>query len=211
LKNQKKEEAGMVNIWEIIQNDDFLIITTNGWINKKGEAVMGRGIALQAKKNFPDLPRILASKIKQEGNKVHYLGRFALFRKKNEILYIHIISFPVKPVREKVQKDCGNIVSHLRKKFYNKSWAPGFAVKAKPDIIARSLQELKNLFLKEKFQKMLEEKSKIYLPLPGTGNGELSKKEVIPLIVKNLKNFLYPDKFFIFSKKEILSLVNLLK
>ena len=54
------------NLWEYPA--DVRIITTNGSINRKGEAVMGRGCALEAKTLFPELPKQLAAKLKAEGN-----------------------------------------------------------------------------------------------------------------------------------------------
>ena len=53
------------------QKCDAICITTNGIIKKNGEAVMGAGIALQAKIKYPQLPKLLAEKIAQEGNKVY--------------------------------------------------------------------------------------------------------------------------------------------
>ena len=53
------------------QKCDAICITTNGIIKKNGEAVMGAGIALQAKIKYPQLPKLLAEKIAQEGNRVY--------------------------------------------------------------------------------------------------------------------------------------------
>lgn len=56
------------NIWE--QHCDWLCITTNGIIRQDGKAVMGRGIALQAKQRCPNIDSILAKQIKTHGNVV---------------------------------------------------------------------------------------------------------------------------------------------
>lgn len=45
--------------------EDIKVITTNGCINAKGELVMGRGAALDAKTRYPNLPRIAAQEIKK--------------------------------------------------------------------------------------------------------------------------------------------------
>ncbi len=45
-------------------------LTTNGNVKKNGEAVMGKGIALEADRFFPDLKHRLAREIKTNGNKV---------------------------------------------------------------------------------------------------------------------------------------------
>lgn len=70
------------NLWTY--KADWRIIPTNGVIKKNGEAVMGAGLALQAKIRFPSLPKRLAAKIEQLGNHV------AIFED------IKIITFPTK-------------------------------------------------------------------------------------------------------------------
>jgi len=42
-----KEVIG--NIWNYYNKGNWIVITTNGTIKKNGEAVMGRGVALEAK------------------------------------------------------------------------------------------------------------------------------------------------------------------
>ena len=54
------------NIWD--QKCDWLCVTTNGIIKKNGCAVMGKGIALQAKQRYPYIDKILAQKIQKNGN-----------------------------------------------------------------------------------------------------------------------------------------------
>jgi hypothetical protein len=65
---------------------DVRVITTNGFVKKNGEAVMGRGCALEATKKFPGIAALLGSRIKTRGNIVQILhdGPPAL------------VSFPVK-------------------------------------------------------------------------------------------------------------------
>lgn len=70
------------NLWDMEGN--WLVITTNGDVNRRGEAVMGRGVAAQAKFKFPHLAWMLAEGMKQEGNHVMAWQPF------------HIITFPVK-------------------------------------------------------------------------------------------------------------------
>jgi hypothetical protein len=50
-----KEIVG--NIWDYYDKGHWIVITTNGIVNKNGEAIMGRGVALEAAKKFKDLPR----------------------------------------------------------------------------------------------------------------------------------------------------------
>lgn len=74
--------------WKECVKYDALCITTNGAVKTNGECVMGRGIALEAKKRFPQLPGILGYMIKSYGNHVHKLG--VLNNK------VALLSFPVK-------------------------------------------------------------------------------------------------------------------
>ena len=46
-----------------------VIITTNGMVKASGKLVMGRGIALEAKKRFPGLDRLLGRFVLLNGNK----------------------------------------------------------------------------------------------------------------------------------------------
>lgn len=52
---------------------DAACITTNGFIKANGEAVMGRGCALEAAQAFPNVPKLLGALITSKGNRVHQL------------------------------------------------------------------------------------------------------------------------------------------
>ena len=49
---------------------DVRLITTNGLVKKNGEAVMGRGVALQAKTRYPGLAQCVGGVILAYGNHV---------------------------------------------------------------------------------------------------------------------------------------------
>lgn len=49
-------------------------ITTNGDVNSKGQAVMGRGVALQAKHFVPGIERMLAASIREFGNRTNIIA-----------------------------------------------------------------------------------------------------------------------------------------
>ncbi len=72
------------NIWKAKGN--WIVIPTNGYVNKLGECVMGRGLALQAKSRYPKLALELGTLIEMNGNHCFLLRPY------------HLISFPVKPV-----------------------------------------------------------------------------------------------------------------
>ena len=56
-----KEVKG--NIWKAYENGDWVAITTNCVVNKNHHAIMGAGIAKQAKDRFPQLPKLLGQKM----------------------------------------------------------------------------------------------------------------------------------------------------
>src|SRR5258708_33340540 len=72
-------------LWDY--HEDFhsvICITTNGFVKKNGEAVMGKGCAAEAKTRYPELPKILGTHIRENGNIPLYLP-------------VHLIlTFPVK-------------------------------------------------------------------------------------------------------------------
>ena len=59
------------DIWKV--QTDFRGVTTNGFVTRAGNAVMGRGVALQAKRRFPGIERQLGKAITGGGNRVHML------------------------------------------------------------------------------------------------------------------------------------------
>jgi len=56
------------NIWTY--DADWRIITTNGFVKNNGEAVMGRGVAWQAREKFPGLALRFGEYLNQKGNHV---------------------------------------------------------------------------------------------------------------------------------------------
>ena len=72
------------NIWDFWEKGHWIVIPTNGSVKKNGEAVMGRGLALQAKEKIPELSKELGERLKEYGNFVFVFSKF------------RIITFPVK-------------------------------------------------------------------------------------------------------------------
>ena len=56
------------DIWDYHAKGHWVGITTNAVTKENGEAVMGRGIALQAAQRFPLLARQLGAKLRHDGN-----------------------------------------------------------------------------------------------------------------------------------------------
>ncbi len=58
------------NLWD---QDGPKVITTNGSVNSKGRAVMGAGVAVQAKNKYPTIDYVLGLRLQDRGNNVHVL------------------------------------------------------------------------------------------------------------------------------------------
>jgi len=69
------EEKG--DLWEM--EADARCITTNGTVKKNGEAVMGKGVALQLKTQHPDFAFNLGRCLTRDGNMVTYTPHLQLF------------------------------------------------------------------------------------------------------------------------------------
>lgn len=71
------------NIWNYHDAGNWVVITTNGTISYDGWeqpcSIMGAGVALQAKKRFPNLPGILGDLVVSFGNIVHRLPQYRLY------------------------------------------------------------------------------------------------------------------------------------
>jgi len=74
------------NLWDYYDRGYWVCITTNGYVNSRGQAVMGRGSALEAVQRFPGIRERLAASISTVGN------RLVLFSN------LRLIIFPVKHV-----------------------------------------------------------------------------------------------------------------
>lgn len=87
------------NLWEA--ECDLRVITTNPMINAKGQAVMGRGCALEAKKRIPGIEYRFAGLLGEHGNRVMRLERHG-----GADAGADLASFPVKHHwREKADPD----------------------------------------------------------------------------------------------------------
>jgi len=76
---------------EIIKDDiwgyrvcGYVVIPTNGTVTRAGQAVMGRGLAQQMAKRYPDFPRLLAQHLLTDGNTLKVWPQYS------------VITFPVK-------------------------------------------------------------------------------------------------------------------
>lgn len=61
-----------MDLWQAHKEGKWCVITTNGFVKKNGEAVMGAGTAYQAKSRYPTLPSRLGEYIQAMGNTVFH-------------------------------------------------------------------------------------------------------------------------------------------
>ena len=145
------------DIWVLARRDraDAIVVTTNGYVNKKGEAVMGKGIAREAAIIYPELPKRLGNIIKNYGNYV-WLHEFDLWNGENDYQE-YVFTFPVKPE-------------------FGPNGEMGWKTKAQLPLIKESTKQLVSIIDELGFM------NKIYMPRPGCGAGGLKWETVKPTI-----------------------------
>lgn len=132
---------------------DIRCITTNGMVNSRGEAVMGRGCALQAKQRWPHIAKSFGTRLLAEGNKVLQLA-YVTSALNNGGAPFWLLSFPTK--------------HHWRDE-------------ADLDLIARSAGELTDYVAG--WEGLCERSPVVVIPRPGVGNGKRDwETEVKPIL-----------------------------
>jgi len=66
------------DIWDYHKKGHWIVITTNGNVKANGEAVMGKGIALQARQRIEWLSYELGRKITENGNKTYWFNEIRI-------------------------------------------------------------------------------------------------------------------------------------
>lgn len=79
--NMQEQEG---DLWRFHEQGEWVAVTTNGQRKSNDEAVMGAGVALQAARRHPKLPRRLGKQLKTYGN------RLFVFRD------LRVMTFPTK-------------------------------------------------------------------------------------------------------------------
>ena len=93
------------NIWKMHAQGSWVVITTNSSVTQQGLAIMGKGVALQAKQKFPKLPMELGRQILLHGNLTYAFGKY------------QVITLPVKRAwhepadPELIQSSCEALVT----------------------------------------------------------------------------------------------------
>lgn len=162
------------DLWKTPCN--WICVPTNGIVKADGEAVMGKGVALQCLQQIWNAPMVLGEKIQKHGNNVHEIGRFTrdtyvpkVDRTKHYemgIVTVEVYSFPTKhdyrnPADlELIEQSCEQIASRYRVRVMDN--------KIVPDTVARPLIP------------------KVVLPRVGCGLGQLDwETQVKPICEKH--------------------------
>lgn len=151
------------NIFDLIEPNSIICIPTNGIVKSNGEAVMGAGLALEAKKRYPDLPRRLGGFLsKFKINKPYVLAGI-----KNNEYYI--------PEKEKLNEYC------LICSFPTKD---DFRDKSKISLIENSCIIIDKIVKKYSI-------SKCFVPMVGAGLGKLDFNDVKNVLNKHFDSKYY--------------------
>lgn len=143
------------DIWEKHDAGEWIAITTNPVVTKRGTLVMGRGTALQATQRYPDIAYDLAWHVRLHGNIPAVLPRLKMF------------TLPVK-----------------------RHWQETASVL----LIIESLEYLADMYRRLTINELIYFPSRIYIPRPGCGNGQLQWNEVRSAIIErelDLGNFIF--------------------
>lgn len=168
------------------QQADAICITTNGALKGDGANVMGKGCAGEAKKLWPGLDYLLGQRIQMDRNVVHclttvYAGQPTLVMGEIIVpgeghqppdLYVlnyHLLSFPVKPTMVHAEVE---VLENYRS---NAGSYPGWMAKAQLPLIAQSAYALEHVTDQMGW-------TKVVLPRPGCGAGDLRWEEVKPVL-----------------------------
>lgn len=153
------------NLWDHLGTADVICITTNGFVKRDGNAVMGRGCARQAATRYPQIQTTLGQHNRSQG------WREPTFLMADQGTAIW--SFPVKPKTLPAGSTSDLIVSHMRNKLNPAYPIPGWAAIASVDIICFSAKRLASHANNFNW-------SKVIVPRPGCGAGELSWAQIGP-------------------------------
>lgn len=154
------------NIWDFHKEGHYVAVTTNG-VTKFGLAVMGKGIALQAKNRFPDLPKKLGESLHATGNFPHIFPEY------------QIITLPTKTVWwlrsdiKLIAYSCDFISKALN--------SPREAWTLRSEIPLGCLWD--SVVQNTRLPLVID---KLYMTRPGCGNGHLDWETDVKPVIKNI-------------------------
>lgn len=182
-----------------VRGPQTICITTNGYVDRAGCNVMGKGTAGEAKRRWPGIERVLGRLIQEKGNHAHLLTKsegHGIFLTLNwmdpkvQVPY-NIVSFPTK--RDFVH-EAEDLTAHYRKAHEGHVEdlnLPGWMGKSDPKLIEQSAWELRHLVDQMGWQS-------IVIPCVGAGAGELNfEMDVKPLLEAPFDD----DRFYIIRSR----------
>ena len=159
------------DIWDYWLDMHLIAIPVNGFVRRDGRAVMGKGLAKQARERIPGIDLVL-------GRAIKHGGWYNIYQ-----IAPSIVSFPVK--RDGLIYDGDRVVRHMEGRFAVGDYVPGWALKAETTIIEDSLRDLRMLY-RRLYPPMADRMYKIVIPRVGCGAGELDwEMDVKPLCEKH--------------------------
>jgi hypothetical protein len=174
IPHLEKEFKG--DIWKFIGKSDAICITTNGCIDKKGNNIMGAGIAKEAKERFPDLPHNIGFVIDTFGNSVYLVKAVGVELKTG--LLTKIMTFPTKPEWIRVNKFKSNILPQYRDKIKSGEDVMGWMGYSDLKLIYKSAVNLCIWIISLGWDMVI-------VPKPGTLNGGLGWEDVKMVLKKS--------------------------
>jgi len=169
-----------------LQQCDAICITTNGFVNSRGENVMGAGIAGHAKRRWPFLPGRLGRLIREYGHQVHNMTHGMEFTPEQTPPYA-IVSFPTKWC---VITNLDDLLPRFQREYAGQGQLrlPGWMGKSDLELIRRSTLQLVRLTQMQGWEK-------VCLTRPGCGMGGLNWEEEVRPAIADLLN----DRFYIIN------------
>lgn len=177
------------NLWDYMGKADYLLICSNCDTDSSGNAVMGAGVARQARDKWPQLPKLLGLQLlKSNYNPVFLLNVDAQgteVSSQSLIPQTSIMAFPTKGYA-RVIRSVDELVPHVRSRYLPGMTVPGWARKSELGLIKSSA-----LWVARHCA------GSVVTTRPGCGLGSLSwEAEVKPLLLECGWN---ADRFMVVS------------
>jgi hypothetical protein len=158
------------DLWSYWGVADAICITTNGSCDRNGDAIMGRGNALEAAQRFPGLALRLGRQLRTVGNVTQVITGTPLLLLPNAV-QTQIVALPTKPGDKRVTS-LDELMLQFRNTTRVGTIAQGWKFLSPSELIISSLVGLVDLADTFKWENVV-------LPPPGAGNGGQDFNEVV--------------------------------
>ena len=174
LKKKPLEKELKGDIFNYIGKCNAICITTNGFVKRNGELVMGKGNAGEAAKRYPELAKEAGWVVDTFGNSCNVIKVLKPKNSKENLdvnAYTRLVIFPTKPDHVIARRFKSNIVKHAKHLYKPGDYVPGYHAKSDINLIKKSALRLK-------IQLECFGWSRVIIPKPGCSNGELDWEKV---------------------------------